>query len=328
MNEYLTDFLSSDLAVLAMAALVFVGIVSVFFAGRYLLGLRVNKMEQRMKRTVARRTRPTELEDALQKENGKPKQGIFARGFQSIGRLAKPMDEEGMGRLKAKLAHAGYRGDRAVLTYLAIKILFALLVMGGLFAYNVWRIEPIQNFAAWVIIGVIAGFYTPALWIRNRVAARQKEINRALPDALDLLVTCVESGLGLDASINRVGEEVAMSAPLLASELMQASFEIRAGSARGEAFRRVADRTGVEELRNLSALVVQSERFGTSVAKTLRVMADGMRVRRGQRAEERAATASVKMTLPLVFCIFPTLLIIILGPAVIKMIDIFSGVGN
>ena len=315
---------SSIIALLVLLA--FSVLVLLVSALRFFFRSRVNVVEQRMRRAVASPEQAMAATGAVSSRNGEG--SLIGNSFRVIGKLARPMDEESMGRLKSRLVHAGYRGERAVLNYLAFKIVFAASCLGTLLWYNSTRTTPIENLAIYVAVTVVIGFYIPGLWLSSRIDKRQKELNIALPDALDLLVTCVESGLGLDAAINRVGNEIALGAPLLSNELLQAAFEIQAGAPRGDAFRRMADRTGVEELRNLSALVVQSEKFGTSVAKTLRVMADSMRVRRMQKAEERAATASVKMTLPLVFCIFPTLLIIILGPAIIKMIAIFSGLGK
>jgi tight adherence protein C len=142
------------------------------------------------------------------------------------------------------------------------------------------------------------------------------EIERSLPDAIDLLVTCVEAGLGLDAALSRVAEEITLAAPLLAAELKVTFLEIQASIPRRDAFRRLSERTGVEDLRQLSAVLTQTEMFGTSIARALRVHSEGMRIRRMQRAEEKAAMVGVKMTLPLILCILPTLMAVVLGPAV------------
>ena len=138
---------------------------------------------------------------------------------------------------------------------------------------------------------------------------------------MDLLVTCVEAGLGLDAALARVADEIRLASPLLAQELNLTFLEIQAGIARRDAFRRLSERTGVEDLRQLSAVLTQTEMFGTSIAKALRVHADGMRIKRMQRAEERAASVGVKMTLPLILCILPSLIAVVLGPAMVSMIE-------
>jgi tight adherence protein C len=148
----------------------------------------------------------------------------------------------------------------------------------------------------------------------------QKRISRALPDTLDLLVTCVEAGLSVEAALARVVQEVALNAPILAGELQQTMLEIRAGVARGEAFRRLAARTGLEELRSLAATLIQTELFGTSISRALRVQAAGMRVRRTHRAEEKAATVATKMLIPLILCILPSLFSVIMGPAAVRIV--------
>src|SRR5262249_39799786 len=152
------------------------------------------------------------------------------------------------------------------------------------------------------------------------VTARQTELSRALPDTLDLLITCVEAGLGIEAALNRLTAEIGLSAPLLAGELRQTTMEIQAGMGRADAFRRLAERTGLEELRSLSAMLIQTEMFGTSIGRALRVHSSAIRVKRTHRAEEQGATVAVKMMLPLIFCILPSLFVIIMGPAVVRIL--------
>jgi tight adherence protein C len=238
--------------------------------------------------------------------------------------VAKPSNEEELGRLQSRLSYAGYRGERAMFTYLAVKVLLAVVLAGLVIWFNSVRPQPMPAiiFAFITVFAMTVGFYLPNVWLGQVITGRQTKINRAMPDTLDLLVTCVDSGLGLDASMNRVAEEISLSAPILSQEIMQAGFEIRAGSNRGEAFRRLAARTGVEDIRNLSSIIVQTELFGTSIAKALRIMADGMRVRRMQKAEEKAASVGVKMTIPLVLCILPALFTVIMGPAVVQIVRI------
>jgi tight adherence protein C len=142
---------------------------------------------------------------------------------------------------------------------------------------------------------------------------------------MDLLVTCVEAGLGLDAAMARVSEEMTLASPILATELNHTFLEVQAGIPRADSFRRLAERTGVEDLRALSAMLIQTDIFGTSVARALRVHSDGMRVKRMQRAEEKAAMVSVKMTIPLVLCILPSLIAVVMGPAVVMIKNAFGG---
>jgi tight adherence protein C len=141
-------------------------------------------------------------------------------------------------------------------------------------------------------------------------------------------VTCVEAGLGLDAAMSRVGQEMVLSAPTLAEELNMTFLEVQAGIPRADSFRRLAERTGVEDLRSLSAMLIQTEIFGTSVARALRIHSDGMRVKRMQQAEEKAAMVSVKMTIPLVLCILPSLIAVVMGPAIVMITQSFSGAGQ
>jgi tight adherence protein C len=154
------------------------------------------------------------------------------------------------------------------------------------------------------------------MWLKSKITQRKEVISDALPDSMDLLVTCVEAGLSLDAAMGRVAAELELVAPVLAQEMKQTLLEIQAGVRRSDAFHRLSTRTGVEELRTLSAMIIQTEMFGTSVSRALRVHAEGMRTKRMQRAEEKAAMVSVKMTIPLIMCILPSLFAVVLGPAI------------
>ncbi len=242
---------------------------------------------------------------------------------------AASMTDQAASRLRQQLVWAGIRGAQAPQLFLASKIVLVFVGLGSFAALNAARAEPIQMglpIAAW--IGGI-GFFLPNLWLRSRVASRQAQIDRSLPDALDLLVTCVEAGLALDGALQRVSEEIALAHPLLSRELRQVFLEIKAGIQRVAAFRRMADRTGSPELRSLSATLAQTEMFGTSVGAALRVQAEGIRIRRMQRAEEKAAYVSVKMSLPLVVCILPALFAIVLGPAIVNIVEkLFPAIGG
>ena len=169
-------------------------------------------------------------------------------------------------------------------------------------------------------VGICAVFFfLPNLWLGSRIGQRQTTIEKSLPDAMDLLVTCVEAGLGLDAALGRVAAELKPVAPLLAAELNLTVFETQAGLPRREAFRRLSERTGVEDLRELAAVLAQTEIFGTSIARALRIHADGMRTRRMQNAERKASMVGVKMTFPLIFCVLPSLMAVVLGPAIVSI---------
>jgi tight adherence protein C len=174
------------------------------------------------------------------------------------------------------------------------------------------------------LLSVVYGLFMPSFTLSRMISNRQGRITRALPDALDLMVVCVEAGLGLNAALQRVGREMELVEKDLSSELAITNREIRAGKARDEALRNLGDRTGVDDVKSLVAMLVQTDRFGTSIADSLRVFADSMRTKRRQRAEEQVAKAAIKLIFPLLFFIFPALLIVLMGPALIKLTEIFG----
>jgi tight adherence protein C len=171
------------------------------------------------------------------------------------------------------------------------------------------------------------GYVLPSMMVGRRLKQRQKEMQKALPDALDMLVVSVEAGLGLNQALVRVSEEIDRVSPVLSEQLGLVNLEIRAGTAREEALRNLADRTGLADISSLVGMLIQTDRFGTSVAQALRVHADTMRTKRRQRAEEAAAKTTIKMIFPLVFCIFPALFVVILGPAVIQIMHALARFG-
>lgn len=320
------DLLPFAIAHLRELAAGIVAIVVTLLMGmgiKSLLSSRTEVIQDRLRRAVA-----TDTEARIESEHTKPDMSLWQKMAGMITRLAQPTGEKERGHLQQKLAQAGLRQTQHLVWYLAAKVVLAVLLVLLVIWINSIRIGGIRNLPYVTILAMICGFYAPGLWLHSRLTKRKRLLNRALPDALDLLVTCVESGLGLDAAMTKVADETSLSEPLLANELRQVSAEIRVGITRGDAFRRMAWRTGVEEIQNLSAIIAQTERFGTSVAKALRVMADGMRIRRMQLAEERAATVSVKMTIPLVFFIFPSLMAAILGPAILRIYHYMIGSGG
>ncbi|OGQ80764.1 MAG: hypothetical protein A2289_16095 [Deltaproteobacteria bacterium RIFOXYA12_FULL_58_15] len=222
-------------------------------------------------------------------------------------------------RVQQQLRHANITHPRAVPVFVAAKALLAAFLPLTFLAINQRLTEPVESSLPIAILLAVFGLFLPNFWLSSKVRSRQKSMERTLPDALDLLVTCVEAGLGLDAALARVAGEIRVSSPILADELRVTFLEIGAGMARVRAFRRLAERTGVEDIRSLSAVLAQTERFGTSIAKALRIRAEWMRTKRMQTAEEKAAVVSVKMTVPLVLCILPSLVAIIMGPAAVRI---------
>ena len=231
-------------------------------------------------------------------------------------------------KTRTQLVHAGFRQPGAVEIYWGLKAGAALvgLTLGALAAFS-GRV-PTQ-YKMFVVLACAAGaFYLPGMLLDMRVKKRQKAIQHGLPDALDLLVVCVEAGMGLDAAIYRVCMELAHKEPILSSELRLLTLELRAGKSRREALKNLSTRVGLEDLGSLVAMLIQTDMFGTSIAQTLRVYADSMRTKRFQLAEELAAKLPVKLLFPLIFFIFPTLLIVILGPAGISLMKMFGGLNK
>ena len=175
-----------------------------------------------------------------------------------------------------------------------------------------------------VILLAIAGIYGPELWLSRKIAARKLAVSDELPDALDLLVVCIESGMGLDQAIDRVCAEMSSSGPIISAEFKLLTLELRAGKARQEALRSLAERVGLDDLNSLTSLLIQADAFGISVGRTLRVYSDAMRIKRSQRAEEKAAKMPVLLLLPLILFILPALFVTIIGPAVIMFADTFA----
>jgi tight adherence protein C len=229
--------------------------------------------------------------------------------------------------LRLRLIQAGYPNAAAVPLYLGTRVLLpAALGIGSLL------LLPILGMSAFrVVLGVVyftgLGYVLPTLTVGMRIRRRQKEMQRALPDALDMLVVSVEAGLGLNQALVRVADEIFRLSPVLSEQMTLVNLEIRAGTAREEALRNLADRTGLADIASLTAMLIQTDRFGTSVAQALRIHADTMRTKRRQRAEEAAAKTTIKLIFPLVFCIFPALFVVILGPAMIQIMAALKGFG-
>ena len=231
-----------------------------------------------------------------------------------------PQSTNEMGKLQQKLVTAGYRAHEAVAVFFGIRLGCALLAFVLTAA-----LQPKLPLA---LAACALGYLLPSMALGRMAKKRQHRIRCGLPDALDLLVVSVEAGLGLDQAIQRVGEELDFAHPDLSSELRLINFELRAGKARVDALRNLADRTGVEDIASLVAMLVQTDKFGTSVAQSLRVHSDTVRTKRRQRAEEAAAKTGVKMVFPLVFCIFPAVWVVTIGPAAIKFVQIIGPMAN
>jgi tight adherence protein C len=223
---------------------------------------------------------------------------------------------------RERLTHAGFRQRSAASIYYGIRIVLAIgLPSIALMVPTLWG-QPFGNMAM-VLAGLTAfGYVAPSLYLDRRVKTRQARIERALPDALDLMVVCVEAGYGINQALARVADEFAVKSAALAAEFALVINEVRTGKTTVDALRGLSDRTGVSDVSSLVALLIQTEKFGTSVANALRVHADAMRVKRMQRAEERAQLATLKLILPSTM-IFAALLILFMAPALLRMMEAF-----
>ncbi len=292
-----------------------VAVIAIGFGARALFGGHKDEVIERLERATSGGGMDVGMEREPAPEKAFARIASILRPF---ARLVKPTGGDDLTRLNRSLVHAGYRTDNAVEIFLGLKFLLPPIVIIGLWQIDSHLETPMELPPA-VAIGVMATalmFFLPNLWLRGQIQKRQMLIEDALPDSIDLLVTCVEAGLSLDAAMSRVAQELELVAPVLAQEMKQTLLEIQAGVRRSDAFHRLSTRTGVEDLRTLSAMIIQTEMFGTSVSRALRVHAEGMRTKRMQRAEEKAAMVSVKMTVPLILCILPSLMAVVIGPAV------------
>jgi tight adherence protein C len=237
----------------------------------------------------------------------------------SLSHLSKyaPTSPAEMGKIKSRLVAAGYRGPEALPVFIGTRLGCGLLAFGLMSTPILVKPSVLLALAAAAL-----GYLLPGIVLARMAKKRQHIIRLSLPDALDLLVVSVEAGLGLDQALQRVGEELAFAHKDLSDELRLVNLELRAGKARPDALRNLADRTGVDDLSSLCAMLVQTDKFGTSVAQSLRVHSDTLRTKRRQRAEETAAKTGVKMVFPLVFCIFPAIWVVTIGPAAIKFVQV------
>jgi tight adherence protein C len=224
--------------------------------------------------------------------------------------------EADQNELRRRLVRGGFQSPGAPAVYWGIRIALPLALMAATLLF-----VPFAGTIG-LLFGVLAagfGWLAPSFYLDARIRKRQKELRLALPDTLDLLVTTVEAGLGLNQAMVRVAQEISQISPQMAQELTLVNLEIRAGKSREESLRALGDRSGVEDLRSLATMLIQTDRFGTSVVQALRVHADTMRVKRKQRAEEEAAKTAVKILFPLLVFIFPALFVVLMGPAAINI---------
>ena len=245
--------------------------------------------------------------------------------IQKIARLAPGFLGRATSVQKA-LVHAGYRSSTAPATFSLIRLMsiVGLPAVGWLFTLGVQIPPTCRLFMVYFLL--LLGYVLPRAVLGSRARSRQHRLRLSLPDALDLLVVCVEAGVGLNQAIVRVAEELIHIHPEISEELRIVNLEIRAGKTRTEALRNLGGRTGVEDIVSLASLLIQTDKFGTSITRSLRVHSDSLRTERMQRAEAAAAKTTIKLVFPLLFCIFPALLVVILGPALLQLMRTFSDV--
>jgi tight adherence protein C len=269
------------------------------------------------------------LDRRLQEVTGNRMEADFAEQAEAVVRVLKnvgsrlPRSPSEMGKLRLRLVQAGYRRDEALYVFFGLRITVAF----GAFMLCATPILIRPN----VLFGLGAfglGYLLPGIVLARLAKRRQHRLRMSLADALDLLVVSVEAGLGLDLAMLRVGDELEFAYPDLSDELRLVNLELRAGKGRVEALRNLGERTGVDDLVSLCTMLIQTDKFGTSVAQSLRVHSETLRTKRRQRAEEAAAKTGVKMVFPLVCCIFPAILVVTIGPAAIRFVQVIFPMAN
>jgi len=264
------------------------------------------------------------LSQKTSQKKGEEKSGVKEYGLkllEKLGQANKPKDKASTSQLKSLLIAAGYRTAQAPVVFMGSRILLAVMFA---LAFLIFGSEAAQEkdpmfFPAFLIGSMFAGYYGPQLWLRNMISKRKERLVNGFPDALDLMVVCVEAGLGLDQAIFRVGKEVEQGHPDLGEEFILLNLELRAGLSREQALRNLVSRTDLDDIRSLVALLIQTDRFGTSIGQALRVHSDSMRLKRRLKAEEKGAQLPVKLMIPLILFIFPALMVVIVGPGVISL---------
>ena len=298
---------------MGFVAFTFIAIFLLIASGGLLLFYR-QAMLQRIAAVINPRAKQGNLMNTIQQT------GFSLSGMVSQLERIVPRSQAEVSIVQQRLIRAGYRKDSTVKIFYGAKVLVPLTLC--LLALVTGLAHSNAFFVYAVALGV--GFLAPDFWLGRQITRRQAQIRRGLPDALDLLVVCIEAGLSLDQASARTSEELRLGQPAVSDELSIVVLEQRAGRPRADAWKHFAERTDVDSVRNLASILVQSEKFGTSVAKTLRVHSDTLRTKRRQKVEEQAAKTTIKLVFPLVFFIFPSLFLVTLGPAVIIMSESFQ----
>ncbi len=247
---------------------------------------------------------------------------MWSQILAGLEKRAIPTNEKERTTARVRLLQAGYAGPNVVRNYFAIRLLLSVLLPVAflLLAPFFTRNMPVEKVMVITVCLLVAGLYLPSVFVSNRMRNRQRAVQDSFPDALDMLMVCVEAGLGLDSAFTRVGEQMASAHPVLAEEFALVSLELRAGKSREAAMRNFAERIGTTEITSFVVLLIQSDQLGTSVAATLRVQAEEMRIKRMLRAEEKAHMLPVKLSIPLVLCLLPAMIAVAVLPGIIRII--------
>ena len=298
---------------MVFATISFVVIFILIASGGLLIFYR-QAMWQRLGAVVSPRAARTPLFGTIQ-QTGSSLGGMVG----NLNRVVKKSERE-TAAVNSRLVRAGYRSETAIRVLYGAKVLLPAVFIVLTIAFGWMMASPIFSLAS--SIGL--GFVLPDFWLSNRIKARQKAIRRGLPDSLDFMVICIEAGLSIDQAISRTAEELQIAYPAISDEFNVLVLEQRAGRPRSDAWRNFAERCDVDTVRVLATVLIQSEQLGTSISKTLRIHSESLRTHRRQTIEEQAAKTSVKMVFPLVFFIFPSLFLVVLGPEAIMMAESFK----
>jgi len=298
---------------LAFLTLVFLAVFGVAYA--LMVRFSADPVAQRLQTM----TEPTVRQPS--RRGNSPLLASLAKWMAPLAKLSSEAEDFEHSPLRTRFMNAGLRHPSMGVLYFSAKTALAIILPLALYlALSMMSSKVTGNsLMMWLLIAAAVGYYLPNFALNRAVEYRQREIFETFPDALDLMTVCVEAGLAMDAALLRVGEEIGIKSPILAEELHLVTLELRAGLAKERALRNLALRTGVEDVDTLVAMLIQAERFGTSIADSLRVQSDQLRTRRRQRAEEAAAKIALKLLFPLIFFIFPSLLVVLMGPAFISI---------
>lgn len=308
---------------IASLAFVVIGLVS--------LGIMIHIKGVRYRRRILDKIRTTDgdwaviEQDHLDLELADNSGNAFVKFLSAIGMKTSPGKSADDADIKLRFLRAGMREKNAVTVFWGIKFLLAVLLPMAFLTVTVVFFKDMQSnhMLLGTVFLALLGLFLPDLWLRSKTSRRKEKLLKAFPDALDLLVVCVEAGMGLDAAINRVREELVLGHPELSQELNQLNLEMRAGKARQTALKNFANRTDIDDVNSLVTLLIQTDRFGTSVAHALKVFSDSFRTARYQRAEEAAAKIATKLIFPLALFIFPSFFLVAIGPAGIQVYRMF-----